>query len=83
MNIYALVAHGATEPEFVTDPQGQVVYREQAQSPAKDPRGFWTEAVRTDDSTVHQPNSPGAVRGAEPAFSIEGGRVYATFPLTK
>ena len=60
---------------------GKVVYVEQSGSPQeKDPRGYWTECVRTDLSTVFQPNHPNVVR-TEPVFTLEGGRVYATFPL--
>jgi hypothetical protein len=79
-HIHALINH--TGLDFVRD-NGKVVYVEQSGSPqAKDPRGYWAEAIRTDDSTIHQPNHPGVSRG-EPVFSLQGGRVYATFPLVR
>jgi hypothetical protein len=82
MNIYALIAPAHNGPAFVTDPNGNVVYVEQTHTPDKDPRGSWTECVRTDDNTIYQPNHPHVVRG-EPVFSFQGGRVYATFPLVE
>jgi hypothetical protein len=73
----------STGLDFVSGKDGKVVYVEQAGSPqAKDPRGYWAEAVRTDDNTIHQPHHPNVARG-EPVFSIQRGRVYATFPLVK
>jgi hypothetical protein len=81
MHIHALI--NPTGTDFVRDDKGKVVYVVQAGSPSnKDPRGYWAEAVRTDDNTIHQPHHPNVVRG-EPVFSIRGGRVYAAFPLVK
>jgi hypothetical protein len=77
-HIHALIQ--PTGLDFVRDAKGKVVYVEQSRSPGKDSRGYWAEAVRTDDNTVHQPSHPSITRG-EPVFSIQGGRVYATFPL--
>jgi hypothetical protein len=79
MHIHALIQ--PTGLDFVRDAGGKVVYVEQSGSPQeKDPRGYWTECVRTDDNTIHQPNHPRIDRG-EPVFSLQGGRAYATFPL--
>jgi hypothetical protein len=80
MHIHALIDHAGQD--FVRDGKGKVVYVVQSHSPDKDSRGYWAEAVRTDDNTIHQPHHPNVVRG-EPVFSIQGGRVYATFPLRK
>jgi len=77
MHIHVLIKPDGTD--FVRDGD-KVVYVEQSHSPDKDQRGYWAEAVRTDDNTVHQPNHPSITRG-EPVFSFQGGRVYATFPL--
>ena len=79
MHIHTLIQPDGLD--FVRD-KGKVVFVEQAHSPDKDPRGYWAEAVRTDDNTIHQPHHPNVVRG-EPVFSFAGGRVYATFPLVK
>jgi hypothetical protein len=79
-HIHALI--NPTGVDFVRDAKGKVVLVEQAHSPDKDPRGYWAEAIRTDDSRIHQPHHSGVTRG-EPVFSIQGGRVYATFPLVK
>ena len=78
MHIHTLIQPDGLD--FVRD-KGKVVFVEQAHSPDKDPRGFWSEAIRTTDNTIHQPHHPGVVPGSEPVFSIQGGRVYATFPL--
>src|SRR5262249_43431367 len=79
MHIHCLI--NPTGTDFVRA-KGKVVFAEQAHSPNKDPRGYWGEAIRTDDNTSHQPHHPNVVR-REPVFSIQGGRVYATFPLVK
>ena len=82
MHIHALIRPDGQD--FVRDAKGKVVYVEFNGSPqVKDRRGYWAECVRTDDNTIHQPNHPSVIRGAEPVFSIQGGRVYATFPLAK
>jgi hypothetical protein len=82
MHVHVLVQ--PTGLDFVRDANGKIVYVEQSNSPQdKDLRGYWAEAIRTDDNTVHQPHHPNVVRGAEPVFSIQGGRVYATFSLRK
>ena len=79
MHIHALISHDGQD--FVRDAKGKVVYVEFNGSPqVKDPRGYWAEAIRTDDNTIHQPNHPRIDRG-EPVFSLEGGRAYARFPL--
>ena len=77
MHIHTLIQPDGLD--FVRD-KGKVVFVEQAHSPGKDQRGCWAEAIRTDDNTIHQPHQPNVVLG-EPVFSIQGGRVYATFPL--
>ena len=79
MHIHTLIQPDGLD--FVRD-KGKVVFVEQAHSPDKDQRGCWAEAIRTDDSRIHQPHHSGVTRG-EPVFSIQGGRVYATFPLVK
>jgi hypothetical protein len=51
--------------------------------PKMQPGFFWAQCEDSDDSTIHQPNHPGVVRG-KPRFELDGaGRAHRVFELLR